>query len=105
VQIDSKTRKRSLLYKGVGRKIFRGPTEKKIPKNSKKARKIALFSFFQGGWQQKKRPKNSIKNRKIALLCLFQGVEANRKKSKKDRKIALLNLFQGGGGNGKKTEK
>jgi len=47
--------------KGVDRKIYRGTTQK-IPKNSKKRSKIALFSFFQGGGV--KRPKNSKKDDK-----------------------------------------
>jgi len=39
-----------VVYKIVGRKISRGgrATEKR-PKNSKKVRKIALLSLFQGG--------------------------------------------------------
>jgi len=51
-----KTRKRSLLCRGVGRKICKGANEKKIPENSKKDRQIALLSLFQGGGrgQQKK---------------------------------------------------
>jgi len=45
-----------------------GATEKR-PKISKKYRKIALFSLFQGAME--KRPKNSKKGRKIALLSLY----------------------------------
>jgi len=38
--------------KDVGRKFFRGATEKR-PKISKNYRKIALFSHFQGGQRKK----------------------------------------------------
>jgi len=54
-----------LLVKGVGRKFSRGGATEKITKISKKYRKIALFSLFQGGQRikgrkiAKKRPKNS----------------------------------------------
>jgi len=37
------------ILKGVGRKFFKGGATKKKPKISKKYRKIALFSLFQGG--------------------------------------------------------
>jgi len=37
------------MIKGVGRKISRERGNGKRPKNSKKYRKIALLSFFQGG--------------------------------------------------------
>jgi len=55
---------------GRRQKIFQGggPTEKK-PKISKKYRKIALFSLFQGGGQQKDR--KMAKDRKIAFLSLY----------------------------------
>jgi len=46
-------------YKGADRKFSRrGGANGKIPKVSKKYRKIALFSFFHGGATEK-RPKNS----------------------------------------------
>jgi len=49
----------------------RGATEK-IPKISKKYRKIALFSLFhEGGGAVEKKPKNSKKRPKIALLILY----------------------------------
>jgi len=54
------TDKRGSQSKGVGRKISRGGATKKIPKNSKKYRKIALLILFHGGATEK-RPKNSKK--------------------------------------------
>jgi len=57
--------------KGVGRKFSSGGRGNGIPKISKKYRKIALFSLFQGEGQRKKRPKNSKKCRKKALLSLY----------------------------------
>jgi len=57
---------------GVGRKISRGPTEK-IPKNSKKDRKIALFKPLPGGGvgNGKKYRKIAKKHQKIALFSLY----------------------------------
>jgi len=64
----------SLTYsigKGVGRKFSRAEPTEKRPKISKKCRKIALFSLFQGGegGNGKKRPKNSKKRPKN---CTFK---------------------------------
>jgi len=54
--------------KGVGRKISRG----KRLKNSKKDRKLALLSLFQGvGGNGKKDRKIAKKYQKIALLSLY----------------------------------
>jgi len=39
---------KAAVGKGVGRKFSRRGQRKKIPKISKKYRKIALFSIFQG---------------------------------------------------------
>jgi len=52
--------------KGVGRKNFLGGQREKIPKISKRYRKIPLFSLFQGreGGATEKRPKNSKKSQK-----------------------------------------
>jgi len=67
---------------------------KKIPKNSKKDRKIALSTFCRGV-QQKKTPKNSKKNTKNStfkpLFSIFVPKGVGRK-------------FSRGGGNGKKTD-
>jgi len=53
----------SHIAKGVGRKFSRGEPTEKRPKISKKYRKIAIFSLFQGG--------NGKKDRKISLLSLY----------------------------------
>jgi len=51
---------------------FPGRASEKRSKISKKYRKIALFSLFQGGGGGNgKRPKNSKKRPKIALLSLY----------------------------------
>jgi len=55
---------------GRRQKIFRWGSTKKIPKISKKYRKIALFSLFQKGGNEKKDRKIAKKGRKIALLSL-----------------------------------
>jgi len=43
------------IYRALAEKFSVGPTEK-IPKNSKKDRKVALLSLFQGGGATEKRP-------------------------------------------------
>jgi len=53
-----------VAIQGRRQKIFQGGPTIKRPKISKKYRKIALFSLFQGGGQRKKRPKNSKKRPK-----------------------------------------
>jgi len=67
-----------IRIKGVGRNIFgEGGVQRKRkpknsnrrPKNSKKDRKIALLSLFQGGWEgaTEKRPKHSKKDQKNTM--------------------------------------
>jgi len=63
---------RHSAYKGVGRKIFRGRTMEKIPKNSKKISKNSTLSLFQEGrGKRKKDRKIANKDRKIVLLSLY----------------------------------
>jgi len=72
----------------VGRKISRGGTEK-IPKNSKKDRKLHFYKL-PGGWQGKKTPINS---KKRPPFMKIQGVSPPADAHACKLNFALVRLY------------
>jgi len=82
----------SCVHKGVGRKFSRGANE--TPKISKKYRKIALFSLFQGVGIMEKRLKNSKKNAENSIFKPLSTIFVACLKIQKCRGMKIYTMYE-----------